>query len=131
MLLLEAKVRAREPVQGPQRSFWGSLFAIPLDPPLAISKARDDVAGGESKGRGNGPGPTGVVLRVALRPPLDLPQAISKARDVVAGGKSKDKDTSPGPTGVILGVAFYPPLSPPLILGNRARCHRLTGQGEE
>ena len=39
----------------------------------AISKARDIVAGGESKSKGTDPGPTEVVLGVALCPPLDPP----------------------------------------------------------
>ena len=36
----------------------------------AISEARGVVVGGKSKGKGTGPGPTGVVLGVAHGPPL-------------------------------------------------------------
>ena len=45
----------------------------PLDLPLAISKARDVVAGGKSKDRDTSPGPTGVNLEVAFYPPLGPP----------------------------------------------------------
>ena len=75
MLLLEAKVRARAPVQGPQRLFGGSLPSHQHPPRKAISKAREVVDRGKSKGKGTGPGLTEVVLGVALRPPLDPPLA--------------------------------------------------------
>ena len=84
MLLLEAKVRARAPVQGPQRLFGGSLPSHQHPPRKAISKARDVVAVGKSKDKGTGPGPTEVDLGVALCPPLNRPLAISKARGLVA-----------------------------------------------
>ena len=45
----------------------------PLDLPLAISKARDVVAGGKSKDRDTSPGPTGVILEVAFYPPTAPP----------------------------------------------------------
>ena len=67
-------------------------------------------------GQGTGPGPTEVVLGIALCPSLNpphLPLAISKARDVVAGGRSKGKGTGPGPTEVVLGVALFPSHQPP------------------
>ena len=52
---------------------FGVALCPPLDPPLAISKARDVVDGGKSKGKGTSPGPTEVILGVALCPPLSPP----------------------------------------------------------
>ena len=90
---------------------WGNTAA------RAISKARDVVAGGKSKGTGTGPGLAEIVLGVALRPPLNPPPppplAIPKARDVVAGGNSMGKGTGPGATEVLLGAALGPPPLPP------------------
>ena len=56
---------------GPTEVVLGDTQCLSLKPPLplAISKAREVVAGGKSKGKGTGPGPTEVVLGVALRHP--------------------------------------------------------------
>ena len=67
-MLLEARARARTPVQGLQRWFWGSPTALHSTPPLAFSEARGVVVGGKSKGKGTTAGPTEVVLGVAHCP---------------------------------------------------------------
>ena len=115
-LLSEARAKARAPVQGPQRWFWGSPTALPSTPPWRFRRPEELLSEARARARAPVQGPQRWFWGSPTAPPPPPPG------DKGGGGSTRREpraSTHSGGSSSTRGV------------GPRASTHRGSGRGSE